>query len=257
MKWTLGGAALLAFVSGCSDGTMGLRAAKVPWGPGEEMPMEAPPDMAQGPVLTCRQTLDSLGIKWVAGSAEKGVPDPVKVTLPLNGLDYFAYGGTTKQATLFMDCKLAVALHAMAGVVKAKGIVSVEHIGIYNYRCIGGGDPDTDNCTPSEHAKAQAIDLHEFRDSAGKTYNVETDWVIDPDAEKTCAAPTSNAKDALLHELACAFDDGDVFNIILTPNYNDAHRNHFHVDLTKGSDFITAADPAAVGIDPANGRAAH
>ncbi|MCA9692176.1 MAG: extensin family protein, partial [Myxococcales bacterium] len=28
-----------------------------------------------------------------------------------------------------------------------------------------------------------------------------------------------------------------IFHIILTPNYNDAHYNHFHVDLTPGSMF--------------------
>jgi hypothetical protein len=28
-----------------------------------------------------------------------------------------------------------------------------------------------------------------------------------------------------------------IFNIILTPEYNAAHDDHFHVDLTPGSDF--------------------
>nr|MBA2600540.1 extensin family protein [Actinomycetota bacterium] len=29
-----------------------------------------------------------------------------------------------------------------------------------------------------------------------------------------------------------------MFNIILTPNYNEDHHNHIHVDLTPGADFI-------------------
>ena len=29
-----------------------------------------------------------------------------------------------------------------------------------------------------------------------------------------------------------------VWTIVLTPNYNAAHRNHFHVDLTPGSDYL-------------------
>jgi hypothetical protein len=38
-----------------------------------------------------------------------------------------------------------------------------------------------------------------------------------------------------------------VWNIVLTPNYNADHRNHFHVDLTPGSDFIErrVGDPIA------------
>jgi hypothetical protein len=200
--------------------------------------------------LTCRQILDGVGQKYTVGPMNKGVKDPITVTLPIRGLNFFAYGGTKAQTALFMDCSLAVALHKLAGALQPKGIVALEHIGIYNYRCIGGGNPDTDNCTPSMHAQARGIDIHELRDMAGTTYNVETDWIIDPDAEKTCSAKTANVKDALLHEVACNWNALAIFNIILTPNYNADHRNHFHVDLTDGSDFINAA---SAGVDPAFG----
>jgi hypothetical protein len=74
--------------------------------------------------------------------------------------------------------------------------------------------------------------------------------VIDPDSDDTCTAATSNMKDAFLHELACALYDDSVFAIILTPNYNADHRNHFHVDLTDGSHFLGATDPGMYGLDP-------
>ena len=49
-----------------------------------------------------------------------------------------------------------------------------------------------------------------------------------------------------LHQLICELKAAGVWNIVLTPNYNDAHRNHFHVDLTTDSDFIkrVASDPS-------------
>ena len=62
--------------------------------------------------------------------------------------------------------------------------------------------------------------------------------MIDPDSEDTCTAATSNAKDELLHRAACWWHEAGIFNIILTPNYNADHRNHFHVELTPGSDYI-------------------
>ena len=34
---------------------------------------------------------------------------------------------------------------------------------------------------------------------------------------------------------------------MLTPNYNAAHRNHFHVDMTDGSMFIGYS---VAGVDP-------
>ena len=47
-----------------------------------------------------------------------------------------------------------------------------------------------------------------------------------------------------------------IFNIVLTPNYNSAHDNHFHVDLTEGSNFIGSSVPPEyyVGDDPERWR---
>jgi hypothetical protein len=87
-------------------------------------------------------------------------------------------------------------------------------------------------------AHATAIDLHEFRGADGQTYNVETDWTINPDPDTTCSALTLGAKDALLHDLVCEWAATNLFNIILTPNYDGGARNHFHLDLTPGAHQI-------------------
>jgi hypothetical protein len=36
----------------------------------------------------------------------------------------------------------------------------------------------------------------------------------------------------------CALKQAGTWNIVLTPNYNADHRNHFHVDLTDGANTI-------------------
>ena len=90
----------------------------------------------------------------------------------------------------------------------------------------------------SQHAYGTAIDIASVTQEDGTSYSVLTDWVIDPAAEKTCEAATEPGKDAFLHELICELKANMVWNIVLTPNYNAAHRDHFHVDLTEGSDFI-------------------
>ncbi len=68
--------------------------------------------------------------------------------------------------------------------------------------------------------------------------------------EQTCAAPTANAEDDWLHDVICAIKGDDVWNTVLTPNYNAAHRNHFHVDLTAGSDFIRRDAPRPIDDGP-------
>jgi hypothetical protein len=41
-----------------------------------------------------------------------------------------------------------------------------------------------------------------------------------------------------LHELVCRAAEARVFNSILTPNYNPAHKNHFHLELTPDVDWF-------------------
>ena len=185
------------------------------------------------PVL-CTDQLTALGIEFDPGPSAQGVADPVTVTTPINGITYSGQTGND----IFMDCTLAVALHAMGDEMDARGLTHVEHAGVYNYRCIGGGIPPCGNGQLSRHAYADAIDILELRSDSGETFNVNDDWMIDSEAEETCAAPTDGDKDALLHEFACAVHASGTFHIVLTPNYNAAHRNHFHLDLTPDFSFI-------------------
>ena len=122
-------------------------------------------------------------------------------------------------------------------ILRAHDIKEVTDIGVYNYRCIDQSLTPP-NCNMSQHAYAKAIDLAAFTTSDDTTYTVKTDWVIDP-ADDTCEATTESDKDTFLHQLICELKAHRVWNIVLTPNYNAAHRDHFHVDLTKSSDFIT------------------
>ncbi len=202
-------------------------------------------------VDTCREWLELYGIAYTAGPVSQGVTDPVTVATPINGMVYRYLSNTAPRPRFFMDCALARSLVLAAPYFRTRGVVEVADIGVYNYRCIGTGTPP--NCPNgfSQHAYAKAIDLGEFNTADGTVYNLARAWVIDPAAEKTCDAATENGKDAWLHELICALHGDDVWAIALTPNYNAAHRDHFHVDLTAGSDFIrrTIGVGADVSID--------
>jgi hypothetical protein len=184
----------------------------------------------------CHAWLDLYGLAYELGPSEQGVPDPVTVTTPINGIVHRYVEYETPRSSFFMDCSLALSLARAAPYLRERSVVEMVDIGVYNYRCIGGGvPPDCENGI-SQHAYAKAIDIAGFTDAAGTYYSVNDDWVIDD--EPTCGAGTEGEKDAFLHEIICAMKEEDVWNIVLTPNYNAAHRNHFHVDLTPGSDYI-------------------
>lgn len=93
-------------------------------------------------------------------------------------------------------------------------VVHVEHYGTYSCRKIAGDGPKP----LSEHAFANAIDISGFTLADGREISVEKDW-SDP-----------GPKGQFLHKVrdgACR-----VFAMVLSPDYNGAHKNHIHVDMS-------------------------
>jgi hypothetical protein len=93
-------------------------------------------------------------------------------------------------------------------------VVHIDHFGTYSCRKIAGDGPKP----LSEHAFANAIDVSGFRLADGREVSVEKDW-SDP-----------GPKGQFLHKVrdgACR-----VFGMVLSPDYNPAHKNHLHVDMS-------------------------
>jgi hypothetical protein len=187
---------------------------------------------------SCQAELALYQIAFTTGPEREGVADPVTAEVPINGLGYRVLGANDPRPTLFADCTLILSLARAASIMRARDIVEIADLGVYNYRCIGGGAPPDCPNGISQHAFATAIDIAGVTDGNGEFFSVNDDWIIDPDSEDTCAAPSEPGKDQFLHDLICELKAANTWNIVLTPNYNSAHRNHFHVDLTPGSDFI-------------------
>ncbi len=189
------------------------------------------------PNFSCIEWLDFFAIDYQRAGPQPGIETPINVMFPLLGIEYRYNGSKKKRDNLLGDCTLIHALAESTSSLLRRNITMVIDIGVYNYRCIGGGKPP--NCPNgiSQHAYATAIDIAGYQTADGATYIVNDDWVIDPDEQETCAADTENDNDRFLHETICEQKRRGIWNIVLTPNFNSAHRNHFHVDLTKGADF--------------------
>jgi hypothetical protein len=204
--------------------------------------------VVEDPAVDCRGWLDLYQVAYNVGPNNEGVVDPVTAQVPINGMSFRYSGNANPRASLFGDCTLIKSLAEAAPYLRARDVVEVTDIGVYNYRCIGGGTPPDCPNGISQHAYATAIDLAGFTDSAGTFASVNDDWVIDPD-DMTCTTGTEPGLDTFLHELICELKAAGVWNIVLTPNYNADHRNHFHVDLTPGSDFIRSRGRVDAGPD--------
>ncbi len=201
--------------------------------------------------IDCPSLLTSLGVSYTNGPDMLGVETPVTVTLPINGIDFRYAESSSLRMKWSMDCELAAALWKAGEVLEDHGVTKVIDLGIYNYRCIDQSvaPPDCPGSSLSMHGRALAVDFSALVTGDETTYSIADDWVIDPDSEPTCVASTSGGKDAFLHEVLCDLYAAHVFNIYLSPNYNGAHRNHWHMDLTPDADFLEYEFPHDVMRD--------
>lgn len=91
------------------------------------------------------------------------------------------------------------------------GVAEIVHFGSYSCRNIRGRN------RLSQHATANAFDIAGFRLVNGRTVSLTSGW------------DAGGATSAFLHDLrgrACL-----LFNMVLSPDYNADHADHFHVDM--------------------------
>ncbi|WP_298303122.1 extensin family protein [uncultured Erythrobacter sp.] len=97
-------------------------------------------------------------------------------------------------------------------------VVRFEHMGVYNCRRMRGGS----SSAWSQHSTGNAIDISAIVLSDGTRISLIDDW--EGDAEKARFLRT-------IRDDAC-----DVFAVVLSPDYNAAHVDHFHFD--QGGTFV-------------------
>lgn len=91
-------------------------------------------------------------------------------------------------------------------------LARIETMGSYSCRNIAGSGK------LSQHAHANAIDVSGFVMADGRRITVENHWKSGRKEKQFLAA---------IHDSACKR-----FGTVLSPNYNAAHRDHFHLDMS-------------------------
>ncbi|MCB9688938.1 MAG: extensin family protein [Alphaproteobacteria bacterium] len=157
------------------------------------------------------------------------VEDPVKMFSGYLGVDITYYDGATG-GSINGACSLAHAVADTIEDVADDGVVRLRHLGTYNCRLIAGSS------SLSRHGYGDAIDIYGFDFDDGTAWTLVDDWEHDTTTFSTEAGEW-------LYDTSHGWHDQRLWNVILTPNYNSAHDNHFHVDLTPGSDFIGLLGP--------------
>jgi hypothetical protein len=160
---------------------------------------------------------------------------PLRLTAPLNGVSFVAPGKRSVYGIL--DCRLALILDDASRVLRAHDVAAVLVDNMYRPRARLPRQAKKRR-PKSQHAYGLAIDILGLKLSDGRTLNVEGDWhgVIGaapcgPDAR--VASPSEAA--VTLRNALCALAREGLFNHVLTPNYDEAHGDHFHLDVKRNA----------------------
>lgn len=176
----------------------------------------------------CESALTARGIAFDRVAEARGVLAPVRLAGPLSGVTFRSNLPPQQSRTSpydIYDCRLVLALDDFARILSRHGIVEVVHLSVYRpapkkKKLSGIG---------RRHTGALAIDAAIFRTSDGRSLTVQRDFQPRRRGARPCPAPSSASE---LRRIACEAGDARLFNVLLTPNFNRAHYNHFHLEVT-------------------------
>ena len=217
MRWITSLLPLLALLGGCIDIPKGRNARQTV---GQSTSV-----MASGPAA--RQCLSRLGATRASFTA---LPDRYfgmgcstlnSVRLSKLRSDYHALsvanlGPVTCPAANDLAGWARFGVDRAARQILGSPLARIETMGSYNCRNVAG------TSRRSGHATANAIDVSGFVLADGRRVSVLGDWNNGSSAERRFLR--------IVHKSACKR-----FGMVLGPDYNAAHRDHFHLEKKRGS----------------------
>jgi hypothetical protein len=210
-------------------------------------PIEYPSDFTTAPAYhygqlsraQCAAELQARRIPFKRETA-RGVDAPIRLTGPVHGILFRGEGTDEERAKSpheIVDCRLVLALDDATATLAEHDIVEVRHYSMY--RLPEGSWP---RGRPAVHHTAGvAIDAGLFIKRDGSILNVDKHFHGAIGA-KTCgpgAGPRPATAEATeLRALLCTLAARQLFNLVLTPNYDRPHKNHFHLEVRPGKKWL-------------------
>lgn len=217
-----GAAVLLALaVAGVWRGVVPVPDRWNPWAP---LDLRQPPNLLAGWKLWRLQREPALceAALATADLAFERVPDRESAEgCGLENVVRVSRSGVAFSSSFLVTCRMAAGLalferhRLQPAAARALGqpVARIDHLGSYACRNIGSGATGR----RSQHATANAFDIAGFVLRDGTRVSVARDW----DGAGPKGRFLREARDG-----AC-----DIFRVVLGPEYNAAHRDHFHLDM--------------------------
>lgn len=190
---------------------------------------------------SCETELRKRAVPFVAGEATQGVLAPERIRGALHGVDIhsaLAPAARDKSSSTIFDCRLVLGMDDFAALAAKADIVEMDYFGAYRPQSANG-------CTPKyagkQHCGGLAVDIATFKRRDGTVLSVEKDFhghIGDSTCGPTAQPPGTTPATTQLWRLVCDTAEQAIFNVMLTPNYNAQHFNHFHVEITPDAEWM-------------------
>jgi hypothetical protein len=169
---------------------------------------------------SCLAALDELGVAYKKVK-RRGIAAGVEVRGPLGGIEYRPYS----KAPLVLDCSLVFSLARAGQFLRAHGIERVHYSSAYQQRSIRGTN------RPSRHSFGLAIDVHTVVLAGGeRVAAIKDDYEQGLGDDWDCVGEPLTELGAMLRAVDCHLTQSGLFRILLGPDYDGDHYNHFHLE---------------------------
>jgi len=184
--------------------------------------MPPAPSAPSAPIAGCLTWLRKAKVPFHGGDARPGIAIPVVVDGPIAGVTYRTT--SDKATSLVLDCALVYALWLAGPALREEGIHTALYSASYQVRNVRG------TSKRSKHSYGLALDVHYFLTDDDEKWSVLDDYESGLGDELDCIGTPSTDAARGLRTLYCRFTLGNIFHLVLGPDDNADHHNHFHLE---------------------------
>jgi len=166
----------------------------------------------------CYDELDARKVSYKKAK-RSGIQLGVQITGPLGGIELSGHD------PLVIDCSLAVSLDEVGHYFRALGVESATFSSAYSRRNVRGTN------RPSKHSYGLAIDVHTMTGKDLGTLRIDRDYEQGLGDAVDCVGQPMTQGGAVLKILQCQLVRSGLFHLVLSPDYDDAHHDHFHLEV--------------------------
>lgn len=181
---------------------------------------------------SCHQALDERGIAW-RPAARPGIAIAVAIDGPLGGVTFVP----PARDPLVIDCSLAVSLAEAGRYLVALGVTEARWSSAYSRRNVRGTD------RPSNHSYGLAIDVPRWSGPTLGTVSIAADYEQGLGDAVDCLGQPATQAGAILKVAQCQLAQSGLFYLVLSPDYDDAHHDHFHLEVRPWSERAALRAP--------------